>query len=166
MSNEFKSDLRAAANLLKEKAVVTGSAAVAQREVAAQIYTEQGVSEEMVKKVNDANALIANAGVLAAGEMAFGHFSAAPAADGRFSMSVQGFGRDVFETTIKAQGTVNIPANKERGTEAREEVRPLQVSTQRWIHHSARGNGEYQSIKGHLNEMGSPLLAAIAKAQQ
>lgn len=166
MSNEFKSDLRAAAELMKSKAVTTGSGAVAKQEVAAQIYTEKGVTEEMVRKVRDADSLIANAGNLAVGEMGLDHFTANPSADGRFSLSVQGFGRDVFETTVKAQGVVNIPANKAAGTEAREELRPLQISTQRWIHHNTRGGGEYQQIKGHLNESGAPLLAAIAKLQQ
>ena len=163
MSNEFKSDLRAAAELMKSKAVTTGSAAVAKQEVTAQIYAEKGVTEEMVRAVRDADSLIANAGNLAGGEMANAHFTANPTADGRFSLSVQGFGRDVFETTVKAQGVVNIPANKNTGAEAREELRPLQISSQRWIHHNTRGNPEYQQIKSHLNEIGAPLLAAIAK---
>lgn len=165
MSNEFKSDLRTAADQFKAEATRTGNAAVAQREVTAKVYADQGVTEEMVKAVNNANSLIANAGILAAGEMASGHFNGEGAADDRFSLTVQGFGRDNFEAVIKKVGVVNIPGNKEKGIEAREENRPLQVASQRWTHHGNRGNGEYQSIKGHLNEMGKPLLAAIAKNQ-
>ncbi len=164
-SNEFKSDLRSAADLFKEKATATGNTALVAREVALQVYKEQGVTEDMVKAVNNANSLIGNAGNLAGGELGHNFFQQNPTADGRFSLTVQGVGRDLFEMSVVAQKVVGIPANESKGTEAREEIRPLQITSQRWTHHSNRGNSEYQNVKRHLTELGQPLLAAIAKNQ-
>ena len=164
-NNEFKTDLRGACDLFKEKATRTGDAAQVAREVTMQVYKERGVTEEMVRAVNNANALIANAGNLAGGELANEHFMQNPSADGRFSFTVQGVGRDLFEMAVVAQKIVTIPANESKGTEAREEVRPLQIASQRWTHHSDRGNAEYQHIKRSLIDLGQPLLAAIAKNQ-
>lgn len=162
MSNEFKSDLRALADKIKEDATITGNVAVATAAIMAGALESAGLDAEQVKKLNNVHALVANAGILAGGEMAHGHFTA-NTTDKNFSLTIPGVGRDSFDVNIKASSTVTIPANKNTGAPAREEERALVVGSQRWTHHSDRTAAEYSDIKKHLNTMGTPLLAMLAK---
>lgn len=164
MSNEinFKPELRALADKIKENATITGNAAAATKAIVEEALIAEGLTTEQAQKVGNVHALVANAGTLAAGEMAFGHFSANPS-DQNFSLTIPGVGRDSFDVNIKAQSTITIPANKNTGAEAREEQRALTVGSQRWTHHSNRTAAEYTAVKQHLNQLGAPLLASLAK---
>lgn len=160
--NTFKADLRALADKIKTDATITGNTAAATTAIIEGALQEEGLSLEQAKKVGSVYALVANAGTLAAGEMAFDHFTANKE-DQNFSLSIPGAGRDVFDVNIKATTTVNIPANEKLGTPARSEDRALAVGSQRWTHHGGRTAAEYTSIKQHLNQLGAPLLASLAK---
>jgi hypothetical protein len=162
MTIEFKSDLRNLANTIKEKSTITGNVAVAQASVVQDVLASAGLTAEQVKAVNSVNSLVANAGILAAGEMAHGHFTATPT-DKNFSLTIPGVGRDSFDVNIKASSVVTIPANKNTGAPAREEERALVVGSQRWTHHGDRTAAEYNDVKKHLNQTGVELLAILAK---
>lgn len=154
----FKVDLREAADRFKKEATQQGLDAKVEREVTAAVYASVGVTPEMVASVRAADSLIGNAANLACGELGHAHWTAnTPKPDERFTLSVTGFGRDQYEAVVRAQAEVGIGTKETRG---------LQLSTGRWSHHNTRGGAEHTLIKTTLTEMGVPLLAAIAKAQQ
>lgn len=163
-SNEFnfKSDLRALADKIKSDATVTGNTAIATKAIMGGVLEEAGLTEEQAIKVNNAYSLVANAAILAGGEMALPHFEGNKE-ETAFTMTVPGAGRDKFDAVIRNYGTVTIPANKTTGAAAYEQDRALQVGSQRWTHHSNRTAAEYSDIKKHLNHIGTGLLASLDK---
>lgn len=158
----FKPELRALADKIKADAVVTGSTAIATKAIINGALEDAGLTEEQASKVNGVFSLVGNATILAGGEMALPHFQA-NTEDTAFTITVPGPGRDTFDAVFRNHDTVTIPANKNTGAEAREEVRALQVGSQRWTHHGGRTAAEYSDIKKHLNQVGLPLLAALDK---
>lgn len=160
--SEFKSDLRALADKLKQDATVTGDVAVATAGVFASVLAEAGLTPEQDIALSKARALVANAGALAGGELAGTHFTNNADAT-NFSLTIPGTGRDQFDVAIKRTHLVNIPANAKTGAPAREEMRALAVSSARWNHSGARPAAEFTQIKQHLNQLGAPLLAGLAK---
>lgn len=158
INSSFAADLRATAEKLKQNATTTNLDAVVKREVTQEIYKGLGVTADAVKAVREADSLLANAANLAALELANAQFTATPPApEDRFNLTVQGFGRDRYEATVRAQAEVGVETKELRG---------LQLGTARHVYHNTRGGAEHQAVKAYGTELGKPLLALIAKNRQ